>query len=302
MDCRHLGIVTLTSLVNCRQMTTLTPLVTIIIAVFNAEKFLQQCINSVTNQTYTNKQLIVIDGGSTDKTLEIIKMNQGVIDYYVSEKDRGIYHAWNKGLDKARGEWICFLGSDDYFYDNHALKNMLIRIQYTVPEEVQIVYGQVSLVNDDGKQLEILGEDWMLIKDRFKLVMCIPHPAVLHHRALFEEKGKFDEQFKIAGDYEMLLRVLKSEDAHSVMDVIVVAMRVGGVSSNPKNAIRSLKEMRLAQKMHGQRVINKFIFLIIAKEYLKIYLSKFFGKHRVKTILDLFRQLRGINPYRKKSG
>lgn len=283
-------------------MTVLAPLVTIIIAVFNGEKHLQQCIDSVSNQTYVNKQLIVIDGGSTDKTIEIIKHNKSVIDYYVSEKDRGIYHAWNKGLDKARGEWICFLGSDDYFYDNNALQNMLIKIRHTKPEDVKIVYGQVVLVNDDGKQLEILGEDWILIKDKFKKIMCIPHPAVFHSRTLFEQKGKFDEQFRIAGDYEMLLRVLKSEDAHSVMDVIVVAMRIGGVSSKPENTIRSLKEMRLAQRIHGQKMINKFLLLMIMKEYLRMFLWKLLGDSNARKMLDLFRQLRGLDSHWQKNG
>lgn len=282
-------------------MTALAPLVTIVIAVFNAEKFLQQCIDSVTNQTYINKQLIVIDGGSTDKTLEIIRTNHDVIDYSVSEKDRGIYHAWNKGLDKAKGEWICFLGSDDYFFDQHALQNMMIKIQHMDLHDIRVVYGRVVLVNDHGKQLEILGDEWMLIKDKFNKIMCIPHPAVLHNRVLFEQKGKFDETFRIAGDYEMLLRELTSGNAYSVMDAIVVAMRVGGVSSKPENAIRSLKEMRLAQKMHGQRVINSFIFILIFKESLRVFIWKLLGDKCAKKVLDVFRRVRGLGSYWQKN-
>ena len=92
------------------------PLFTIIIAVFNGAKTLQQCIDSVAQQSYPNKQLIIIDGGSTDGTVELLQANDQSISYWVSEPDAGIYNAWNKGLKQANGEWICFLGADDYFY------------------------------------------------------------------------------------------------------------------------------------------------------------------------------------------
>ena len=91
------------------------PLITIIIAVFNGAKTLQQCIDSVAQQSYPNKELIIIDGGSKDGTLDLLKANSEKIDYWVSETDNGIYNAWNKGLAQANGDWICFLGADDFF-------------------------------------------------------------------------------------------------------------------------------------------------------------------------------------------
>jgi glycosyltransferase involved in cell wall biosynthesis len=277
-------------------MSQPAPVVTIIVAVFNGAQTLQQCIDSVAEQTYTHKQLIIIDGGSTDKTLEVIKQNYGKIDYSFSEKDRGIYDAWNKGLVRAKGDWICFLGADDYFYNESVLEEMIKRIQ-NAPFETQIAYGRVALVNDHGKQQELLGEDWRLIKHKFKQIMCIPHPGVFHRRTLFERYGNFNVAFKIAGDYEMLLRALKDEDAYSIMDLTIVAMRVGGVSSRPANALHSLKEIRLAQKMHGQKIINRILFAMLFKEYLRNALWMLLGERNAKNTLDFMRRVRGLDPY-----
>lgn len=273
-------------------MNTSNPLVTIIVAVFNAEQTLQQCLDSVANQTYKNTQLVVIDGGSNDKTVEILEKNKQKIDYYVSEPDRGIYHAWNKGLTKARGEWICFLGSDDYFYNNEALQNMQSGIVHAASSDIKVVYGKVMLVNSLGLEQGLIGEDWRLIKDKFKALMCIPHPAVLHHKTLFEQYGNFDEQFRIAGDYEILLRLLKQSDAYSLMDVTMVAMREGGISSNPDNALRSLKEMRLAQKKHGQTIINKTILVLMLKTYARAMIVALLGHQFANKTFDTIRALK----------
>ncbi|MEQ1667696.1 MAG: glycosyltransferase [Sulfuriferula sp.] len=89
-----------------------TPLISIIIAVYNGKATLQQCIDSVVQQTYSNKELIIIDGGSKDGTVELLEENRNKFSYWESEPDRGIYNAWNKGLTQAKGEWICFLGAD----------------------------------------------------------------------------------------------------------------------------------------------------------------------------------------------
>ena len=104
-------------LLNMTQQTTNKkyPLISIIVAVYNGEKTLQRCIDSVFSQTYPHKELIIIDGGSTDGTVDILQTNNDKITYWKSEPDNGIYQAWNKALDHAKSDWICFLGSDDYF-------------------------------------------------------------------------------------------------------------------------------------------------------------------------------------------
>ena len=135
------------------------PLITIIIAVFNGAKTLQQCIDSVAQQSYSNKQLIIIDGGSSDGTVDLLQANDQSISYWVSEPDKGIYSAWNKGLLKAEGEWICFLGADDYFLGVQALEMMSTHLEL-IPINILVVYSQIMLVNHQGDNLYSVGEPW----------------------------------------------------------------------------------------------------------------------------------------------
>ncbi|MDL5501794.1 MAG: glycosyltransferase, partial [Candidatus Methanoperedens sp.] len=93
--------------------------------VYNGAKTLQRCIDSVSNQSYLNKELIIIDGGSTDGTIEILRSSQDKITYWQSGPDNGIYDAWNKALDHARGDWICFLGSDDYLWKSNVFEEIM---------------------------------------------------------------------------------------------------------------------------------------------------------------------------------
>ena len=113
------------------------PLISIIVAVFNGEKTIQQCIDSVAQQSYPYKELIIIDGGSTDRTVELIKANQDKVKYWISEPDGGIYHAWNKGLAQVSGEWVAFLGVDDIYlptalqdYVDYLLEHQSIQLDY----------------------------------------------------------------------------------------------------------------------------------------------------------------------------
>jgi len=211
------------------------PLLTVIVAVFNGAATLQQCIDSVAQQTYPNKELIIIDGGSRDGTVDLLEANREQISYWISEPDRGIYNAWNKGLARAKGEWICFLGADDYFWDAQVLERMAAQME-KLPPDIRVVYGQIMMVNSDGTSLYPVGEPWEKIKGRFRQVMCIPHPGAMHRRGLFEQHGQFDESFHIAGDYELLLRELKVADAFFISDLVTVAMRQGGISSTPANS------------------------------------------------------------------
>ncbi|MGZ4970754.1 MAG: glycosyltransferase family 2 protein, partial [Methylobacter sp.] len=161
------------------------PLISIIIAVFNCAKTLQQCIDSVAQQTYANKELIIIDGGSKDGTVDVLESNGDKLGYWLSEPDNGIYNAWNKGLSQAKGEWICFLGADDFFWDAQVLERMAAQLA-TVPADIRVAYGQIMLLNNDGKNLYPIGEPWQGVKERFKQVMSIPHPGLMHRRGLFE--------------------------------------------------------------------------------------------------------------------
>ena len=267
------------------------------VATYNGAATLQQCINSIALQTYQHKELIVIDGGSTDGTVELLKASQHKITYWVSEPDRGIYHAWNKALLRARGEWICFLGADDHVWDEHVLARMAEEL-VKLPPHIRVAYGQLMLLNGGGERLYAIGEPWERLRQRFLKSMCIPHPGMMHRRSLFEEHGGFDESFRIAGDYELLLRELKTADAAFIPNLVTVGMRQGkGESSHPAATLRVLQETRRAQRMHGQRLPSRSWFFSVTKAYFRLLLWHVFGEPIARKTLDFGRRLLGQPAY-----
>lgn len=282
------------------KLSTPNPLLTIIVAVFNGRATLQQCIDSVAQQTYTNKELIIIDGGSRDGTVDLLEANRERISYWISEPDKGIYNAWNKGLSQAKGEWICFLGADDYFWDAQVLEQMTEQL-IKLPASIRVAYGQIMLLNNDGKRLYPIGEPWEKIKDRFKQVMCIPHQGVMHRRSLFEQHGQFDESYRIAGDYELLLRELKTGGAVFIHNLIVAGMRQGGISNVPANALVTMQEFRSAQRMHGQRFPGWIWIAAMARVYLRLLLWRLLGERATRSALDIYRRMLGLPSYWTKT-
>ena len=277
-----------------------SPLITVIVAVFNGAKTLQQCIDSVAHQSYPNKELIIIDGASNDGTVDLLKANNEQIKYWISEPDKGIYSAWNKGLSQAKGDWICFLGADDYFWDAQVLERMAAQLVMITPH-IHVAYSQIMLLNNDGEILYPISEPWAKIKDRFQQVMCIPHQGVMHRRSLFELNGQFDESFRIAGDYELLLRELKKGDAIFIPDLITTGMRQGGISSDPANSLVSLREMRRAQQMHGQRLPSLIWLAAMARVYVRLLLWRILGEGVTRKVLDLYRRKMGLPSYWTKT-
>jgi GT2 family glycosyltransferase len=273
------------------EITNRLPSISIVVAVFNGAGVLQQCVDSIAGQTYKNKELIVIDGGSKDGTVELLKKNRHRIEYWLSEPDRGIYNAWNKALAKARGDWICFLGADDCFWDATVLERMSERLR-ELPPEIRVAYGRIMMLDSEGKALYPLGRPWSRIKERFKLSMCIPHPGVMHRKSLFEQYGRFDESFKIAADYEFLLRELPAADAFFVPDLTVVGMRQGGISSTSANLWLALGEIRRAQRMHGYAAPWHSKCLALASVVLRLFLLRILGEARVKGLLNRVRRIR----------
>ena len=277
-----------------------SPLITVIVAAFNGAKTLQQCIDSNAHQSYPNKELIIIDGGSKDGTVDLLKVNNEQIKYWISEPDKGICSAWNKGLLQAKGDWICFLGSDDYFWDARVLERVAEQLE-KFPLDIRAAYSQIMLLNNDGEALYPIGEPWGKIKDCFKHVMCIPHQGVMHRRSLFGQHGKFDESFRIAGDYELLMRELKTGDAVFIPDLISVGMRQGGISSDPANTLVTMREFRLAQQMHGQRLPSLIWLVAMARVYVRLLLWRILGEGVTRKVLDLYRRMRGLPSYWTKT-
>jgi len=274
------------------------PLISVIVAVYNGEKTLQRCINSVYNQTYPRKELIIIDGGSTDRSVDILRASDDKITYWKSEPDKGIYHAWNKALDHIQGDWICFLGADDYFWKTDVLERVKEYLVEASNTGIRVVYGQVAEVTIQGEILQILGKPWEKARKQFLQVMAIPHPGLMHHRSLFDLYGKFDEDFHIAGDYEFLLRELKAKKAEFITNIIVTGMQRGGVSSNPKSYLQIFDENTRAQRKNK---VSTLIPIQLTRRYVKVILRKFlislFGDNAIGYFVDFYRLLTGRSRY-----
>ena len=211
------------------------PLVSIITVVFNGEQFLEETIQSVINQTYDNVEYIIIDGGSTDGTLDIIKKYEDYIDYWVSEKDHGIYDAWNKAVCLSLGDWIAFLGADD-FYLNDAIENYVSLLNQS-REIHDYISSKVELITTDKQKIKIIGNAWRW--KVFKKYMNVAHVGSLHNKNYFKKFGLYETTYKIAADYEMLLRKKEKLKA-SYLDVVTAKMRNAGVSNTQIK--QSLKE------------------------------------------------------------
>jgi len=269
------------------------PLISVIVAVFNGAQTLQRCIDSVAGQTHPHKELIIMDGGSTDGTVDILRANSDKITYWESEPDRGIYHAWNKALEHAKGDWICFLGSDDYFWKPDVLERMREHLVRAASVGIRVVYGQIARVTELGEVVCLTGERWENIRQQFLQRMIIPHPGLMHHKSLFEVHGKFDENFRISGDYEFLLRELKTREAYFINNLTVVGMQVGGVSSDPANKVQGLLEDARARRNNGIRPITVLWIRTYLKAVIRPYLKRVLGEKLVRRLAIIEGRLAG---------
>lgn len=279
-------------------MTKLSPKISIIIATYNAGSTLDRCLESIRKQKYNNYEVIIVDGLSSDDTVSVIKNYNELMIKWISEKDSGIYDAWNKGIALSTGEWIWFLGADDSFYSNQSL-NFIANSLASVADHIDIVYSKVMWVNHKNEEIFSVGEAWEASKVTILNHMCIPHQGVLHRRRIFE-RGLFNTSFRIAGDYELLLRELPHNEAIFLPEV-TVRMSIGGVSSNPKSSLRAVKEIRKAQKLHGQKIPSIHVILALLRAYIRITIFYVLGEPLSKKIMDLYRKSVGKEPYWYKS-
>jgi hypothetical protein len=212
------------------------PLISVLIATRDAARGLPRCLESLRGQSFRDFEVVVMDGGSADGTVELLKAAGDVVATWRSEPDRGIYSAWNKALALARGEWICFLGADDWLWDARALERLAPALR-SAPPDCRVVYSRLRQVDPQGRVAEELGEPWAQAKARFRSHVCLPQPGLMHRRTLFAAHGRFDESFQLAADYELLLRELKSGDALYV-PAVTVGMALGGKTTSRCTASR----------------------------------------------------------------
>ena len=183
--------------------------------------------------------MLVIDGDSKDKTVDILKSYGNIIDIFKSEPDKGLYDAWNKALRLATGEWIMFLGADDYFLPDAMSFYLNFLQEKENTDAIDLICAQCLFVDEKGKVLKIWGLPYQW--ERFVDRMEISHGSTLHNHKLFQEIGEFNIHFKISADYEFLLR--KKMNAVFLERKILV-MQVGGMSDSVKGAWETFRVKR----------------------------------------------------------
>lgn len=209
--------------------------ISIVTAVYNGEKTLQTLIDSVIQQKYSDLEFIIIDGGSKDGTLEIIKKNAHYISYWISERDKGIYDAWNKGIAKSTGDWIMFLGCDDILCPDALMSySDFIESLHNV-NELDLISSRNQMIDHNGNITRTRG--WAFQWPEYLKDMMIAHPGALHSKKLFGNYGIYDCSFRIVGDYELFLRVGENLKAE-FLDKVTVKMGEGGAS----DSIAAIKE------------------------------------------------------------
>ncbi len=228
----------------------------IIIATYNSGKTLKSCLDSIVTQLGNDGEILVIDGGSVDNTINIVESYGSKIAYCVSEPDRGVYDAWNKGIEKAQGEWITFIGSDDEMLPNTL--NLYREAIKKYPDR-DIISGKLHFCKQDGSVIRDVGEPWNWNKFIHRK-MSLAHPGMLHNKKCFERVGLFDTRYRICADSDFLQRLGPHTKA-AFIDEFLVNMSEGGIS----DSMEALKEGYLSRKRNKvlSPIENYFYYISI---------------------------------------
>jgi len=212
------------------------PLISIITVVYNGEKHLEETIQSVINQTYDNIEYIIIDGGSTDGTLDIIKKYEDRIDCWVSERDGGIYDAMNKGIGLCKGEIVGIVNADDYIY-HETLEKVSSSFE---DKEIMFVYAKLDLLSEDGnffKTIDSIGKEH--IKYRIFKHMPFLHPTMFVKKSVYTQIGLFDTKYKLSAEYDFTLKLIENSIKSKRLDFSTGVFRLGGQSGGVKSYVEN---------------------------------------------------------------
>jgi glycosyltransferase involved in cell wall biosynthesis len=227
------------------------PVVSIITACLNSENTIERTIQSVIDQTYPNIEYIIIDGGSTDNTLDIINKYSSHISKWISEPDSGVYDGMNKGILHSTGDILCFLNSGDLLYNKDTIKNVVKRFS---DQKVFGVYGNVEVLNDYRKQKLIRG---CKVTPNKLLYRHICHQALFVRRFLFDEIGMFSTSFKLASDHEFIIKSIKKyPDRFLYINEIFAFYRDGGMSCKMMDEMKR-EELKILSSNYN---IVQFLF------------------------------------------
>lgn len=258
--------------------------VSIITVVYNGVKTIEQTIKSVLRQTYKNIEYIIIDGDSTDGTQQIIEKYVDDISYYISEKDDGLYYAMNKGIEKATGEIVGIINADDW-YTADAVESM---VNFFDQNDVELVYGEIHMLqeNDEEKthENEPIENIWY--------EMPLAHPSVFVKKDLYDKMGGFNVNYRLASDYELMLRFYTKQAKFGYIDKVIAYFRTGGLSAiRKKEMCKEVFDISMsyvdlcADKIHvlpkiKERFIWTYFRILVreTKEFLSHMLCEYFDE------------------------
>ncbi|MBD2755340.1 glycosyltransferase family 2 protein [Spirosoma validum] len=247
--------------------------VSIITVVYNGAEFVRDCIESILNQTYPDIEYIVVDGKSTDGTVDIVQSYGKRIAQFVSEPDKGLYDAMNKGIRLATGEVIGLLNADDFYRHNRVIENMVATLKRT---DSDAAYGDMIYV--DRTNVQKIKRYWRsgwYTENAFLWGWMPGHLSFFAKRSMYEQYGLFRLDLKSAADYELMLRFIhKNKVKLAYMDEVTIVMRMGGVSnSSVKNRLEANQSDRIAWQLNG---LKPYFFTFWLKPLRKIsqYVTK----------------------------
>ena len=253
------------------------PLITIITAVLNGMSHLEQTIQSVLNQGYDNIEYIIVDGGSTDGTLDIIRRYDDKIAYWLSEPDKGIYDAMNKGIVLSTGEIVGLINSDDY-YEKGAIEQVVDAYRKYGVKNGTIIYGNYYILD------EIINVKTELLSDlKFWKGMSICHQAMFVTRDIYQTDSPYDTKLKYAADYAFLVNAIRTNVNFINTEKFLVTFRNVGATYN--NVVSSYRESLSILRQHSGLFSKNFmmffffrfvksIFVTVARTSLNKFVSK----------------------------
>lgn len=242
------------------------PLVSIITVCYNSEKTISDTIESVINQSYKNIEYIIIDGMSSDDTINIvnnyINSCSNIKFRVISEKDKGIYDAMNKGIKLCNGDIVGIINSDDFYFNNYVIDNV---VNEFLMNDVSIVYGDI--VMSDANDTKKILRRWVAGEGKFNTGWSIPHPSTFIKKEIYNHYGDFDINFSISADYDLLYRFVELKKCnYCYINNNLVNMRLGGEStSGIKNIFKGNYEVFKSLKKNKA----KFPLLILLKKILR---------------------------------
>ena len=252
------------------------PLVTIITVVFNSEGYLEQTIQSVINQTYDNVEYIIIDGGSEDRTIEIINKYDMKIDYWISERDQGIYDAMNKGLSMSTGDFVYFLGSDDILSNPDIIDSVVnVIIHSQLDKRTSMFYGDVF-----HRSSNILKRQPKSIFSFAYLNIC--HQAIFYNREMLSNIGGFDIRYTISADHVVNIKLWSSGSFYMPIEICKYAG--DGVSSLNQDQLFGQQRNFLILSNLG---ILPFFFQLFIKP-IHLILKSVFPQNFYRFLINIF--------------